>query len=314
MSSPATEDPARDRSCVVSSTSPRSRRTTAGRPLRRLAPRPSCRPRPRPVRPGPAARRGHYTSCVPRRGCVGARAHRLPPRAAGVGAGRPPPSGRPRAARCRALPALHAAARHERRPVGRHAARRHVLQPRRTPPGREARRSSGPGPGPRCGGPRAASRRPGRRGTRSCGHRGRAGPDRRSPTTASTTSCSSRPTTAERASRAWRLGLGDRATSRSSARSSPARTCPTWCAAFAAAGAGERPPPWSSPAAPAGTTRSTRRSPRCRRGLTSAAPGSCRDDAVPAATSAAPTSSPTRRTARASACRCSRRWPAALRC
>ena len=69
-----------------------------------------------------------------------------------------------------------------------------------------------------------------------------------------------------------------------------------------------------SPAAPAGTTRSTRRSPTCRSAPARAAAGLPAARGPARASSAARPSSPTRATARASACRCSRRWPAARRC
>ena len=75
-----------------------------------------------------------------------------------------------------------------------------------------------------------------------------------------------------------------------------------------------RRPRWCSPAAAAGTTTSTPPSPRCRRHLRVVRPGYLRFGDLPGYLGARPGRRLSRPTARASACRCSRRWPAGCPC
>ena len=164
-----------------------------------------------------------------------------------------------------ALAALHDAA--AGRPPGRgDHPRRDVLHRAGRAHARSRARSSGPRPGPRCTGRPAASCRPRRPGTSWSGCSTPTRPGSTSPTTASTR----RPSTSPSDDGAP-AGAGPARPARHAVRRVPrharaaqerAEPGPRLGAGGAATATTRRR--WCSPAAPAGTTRSTRRSPRCR--------------------------------------------------
>ena len=239
---------------------------------------------------------------------------RAPPGAARLGADRPAagrPAGRRRG---RPLAALHDAAA-RRAPGRRDHARRHVLHR-----ARDAHRGQGhvlPVGDAHLAAPRGAVHRAEQGDPRRAGPAARRRPDqarrrlpRRRPGRRSTRRARRRRRACERAS-----GCGDAPTSRSSACSSRARTSPTSSAAGRRRSAAATHPPalvlaggsgWDDDV-DAAVADGARAPAAC------CAPATCASPTCPA-TSAARRSSPTPATARASGCRCSRRWPAARRC
>ena len=240
---------------------------------------------------------------------------RAPAGPAGLGADRPA-AGRPAGRRRRAaLAALHDAA--ARRPAGRRDhPRRDLLHPARRAHLGQGHRSSGPRHD------RAAPRGPLRRAVE--GDPGRAGPGaRRRPDPDRRGLPRGRPGRPSTCPTRRRAGSGCR---RGSACAAAVRRLPRHARA-----AQERAVAWSAAgckavqdrrrAAGAGAGRRVRlgrrdrrrRSPRCRATCACCGRATCASPTCPA-TSAARPWWPTRATARASACRCWRRWPAARRC
>ncbi len=185
-----------------------------------------------------------------------------------------------------ALAALHDAAGHQPRDdaaAGGHAARRDLLQPPRAAPRRQGALLPRLDPAVGAAGRRAHRAERGDPVRGRAAHRRRPGPDHRHPARRRPRPVpAGRPPTRRPGYASGSASRPARPTSPSSARWSRARTCRPWSGRMRvpAASAPTRRR-WSSPAARAGTTASTRPSPTCRPTSRCSGPGFVPDDLVP---------------------------------